>query len=63
MLQTNSAIHQAVPTHYHVSRTQSTGDSSSLSLKLQESQYENAQLRALLSEKDSFLDKAQKKLG
>ncbi|XP_027052530.1 centrosomal protein of 85 kDa-like [Pocillopora damicornis] len=63
MLQTNSAIHQAVPTHYHVSRTQSTGDSSSLSLKLQESQYENAQLRALLSEKDSSLDKAQKKLG
>ncbi|XP_058952462.2 centrosomal protein of 85 kDa-like [Pocillopora verrucosa] len=63
MLQTNSAIHQAVPTHYHVSRTQSTGDSSSLSLKLQESQYENAQLRALLSEKDSSLDKVQKKLG
>ncbi|XP_022782877.1 centrosomal protein of 85 kDa-like [Stylophora pistillata] len=63
MLQTNSVIHRAVPTHYHLSRTQSTGDSSSLSLKLQESQYENAQLRALLAERESSLDKAQKKLG
>lgn len=63
LLQTNTAMQQAVPTHYHISRSQSTGESNSLSLKLQECQYENAQLRAHLAEKDSSLDKLQKKLG
>ncbi|XP_078375266.1 centrosomal protein of 85 kDa-like [Oculina patagonica] len=64
LLQTNTALSQAMPTHYHVSRSPSTaGENSSLSLKLQECQYENAQLRAHISEKDSSLDKLQKKLG
>lgn len=51
------------PTHMHVSRTQSVPDNTSLSLKLQESQYENAQLRAHIAEKDSSIDKLKKKLG
>lgn len=64
LLQTNTAMPQAMPTHYHISQSHSSaGDNSSLSLKLQECQYENAQLRAHLSEKDSSLDKLQKKLG
>ncbi|KAJ7385731.1 regulation of mitotic centrosome separation [Desmophyllum pertusum] len=61
LLQTNTAMQQAVPTHFHVNRPQSTGDNNSL--KLQECQYENAQLRAHLAEKDSSFDKLHKKLG
>ena len=52
-----------MPAHVHVSRTQSVGNNTSLSLKLQECQYENAQLRAHLAEKDASIDKVQKKLG
>ena len=63
LVQTNTAMQQAVPAHYHLSRSHSTGDNNSLALKLQECQYENAQLRAHLAEKDSSLDKLQKKLG
>ena len=63
LVQTNTAMQQTVPAHYHISRSHSTGDNNSLALKLQECQYENAQLRAHLAEKDSSLDKLQKKLG
>lgn len=63
LLHQTNAMQQLMPSQYHGNRTQSVGDNASLLLKLQECQYENAQLRTHLAEKDTSIDKLQKKLG
>ena len=49
--------------HPHVSRTVSVDSDANMVLKLQEFHYQNAQLRAHLADKDSSIDRLQKKLG
>lgn len=63
LLHQANAVQQLMPSHLPLNRAQSMGENTSLSFKLQECQYENAQMRAHLSEKDLTIDKLQKKLG
>lgn len=63
LLRQTNTVQPAISQHFPLSRAQSLGDNSSLSLKLQEFQYENAQIKVHLAEKDSTIDKLQKKLG
>ncbi|KAK2570958.1 Centrosomal protein of 85 kDa [Acropora cervicornis] len=63
LLRQTNTVQPAISQHFPLSRAQRVGDNSSLSLKLQEFQYENAQIKVHLAEKDSTIDKLQKKLG